>query len=211
MVMARDVLRCIAALTGSEGHSDAAWVQHGSSRSTPETPSARLRCSKLTPEENPPHGAVLLSTGQLLAWAAALAFFGVFIAVPLRTQTILRRVPSAVPLTQGRKADPMLWVPCACPSASGGWSQSTSGLGHTETSKSPAVLRVRISVSRSLVGLKLYHSYSYQMCDHRNNGTYDFSRIRKQICSTLQITDTSKIVVMTTTMKQGAIMTLGEP
>ncbi len=94
----RDLLRCIAALMGSENHSDAAWVQRDFSRLTPETPSAGLRCSKLTPEENPPHGPVLLSTGQLLRWAAALAFFGVFIAVPLRTQTILRRVLGAVPL-----------------------------------------------------------------------------------------------------------------
>jgi hypothetical protein len=44
---------------------------------------------KLTPEENPPYGPVVLNTGQLLLWSVALAFFGVFIAVPLRTQTIL--------------------------------------------------------------------------------------------------------------------------
>jgi len=59
--------------------------------------------SKLTSEENPPHGPVKLSAGQLLAWAAALAFFGVFIAVPLRTQTILReklRFPSGTATAQ---------------------------------------------------------------------------------------------------------------
>lgn len=44
---------------------------------------------KLTVEENPPLGPVVLNTGQLLLWSVALAFFGVFIAVPLRTQTIL--------------------------------------------------------------------------------------------------------------------------
>jgi hypothetical protein len=44
---------------------------------------------KLTPEENPPHGPVVLNNGQLLLWSVALAFFGVFIAVPLRSQTIL--------------------------------------------------------------------------------------------------------------------------
>jgi OPT family oligopeptide transporter len=41
--------------------------------------------------------AVELSVGQQLLWAAALAFFGVFFAVPLRKQTILReklRFPS---------------------------------------------------------------------------------------------------------------------
>lgn len=32
---------------------------------------------------------VVLSTGQLLAWAAALTYFGIFFAVPLRRQTIL--------------------------------------------------------------------------------------------------------------------------
>jgi hypothetical protein len=44
---------------------------------------------RLTVEENPPHGPVVLNTGQLLLWSVALAFFGVCIAVPLRTQTIL--------------------------------------------------------------------------------------------------------------------------
>ena len=67
-----------------------AWAsgQGGGSRS------CRLLCvgdvqGKLTPEENPPYGPVVLNTGQLLLWSVALAFFGVFIAVPLRTQTIL--------------------------------------------------------------------------------------------------------------------------
>lgn len=37
-----------------------------------------------------PEGPVVFSTGQLIAWSLALAFLGVFCAVPLRTQTILR-------------------------------------------------------------------------------------------------------------------------
>eukprot|EP01138_Halocafeteria_seosinensis_P010339 gb/GECG01010557.1/.p1 GENE.gb/GECG01010557.1/~~gb/GECG01010557.1/.p1 ORF type:complete len:748 (+),score=55.69 gb/GECG01010557.1/:1-2244(+) len=44
-------------------------------------------------------GPLKLSLGQQFLWAMALAFFGVFFAVPLRTQTILReklRFPSAV-------------------------------------------------------------------------------------------------------------------
>ncbi|KAK9840796.1 hypothetical protein WJX81_005265 [Elliptochloris bilobata] len=51
----------------------------------------------MTPDENPPNGAVVLGVGQLLLWSFSLAFLGLFIAVPLRTQTILRenlRFPS---------------------------------------------------------------------------------------------------------------------
>ncbi len=46
--------------------------------------------SEMSPEQNPPDGPITLSTAQLLAWSAALAFFGVFLAVPLRSQTIIR-------------------------------------------------------------------------------------------------------------------------
>ena len=44
----------------------------------------------MSPEQNPPDGPITLDTAQLLAWSAALAFFGVFLAVPLRSQTIIR-------------------------------------------------------------------------------------------------------------------------
>ena len=46
--------------------------------------------SEMSPDQNPPDGPITLSTGQLLLWSAALAFFGVFLAVPLRSQTIIR-------------------------------------------------------------------------------------------------------------------------
>ena len=46
--------------------------------------------SIMTPEQNPPDGPVILSYGQLVLWSLALAFLGVFCAVPLRTQTILK-------------------------------------------------------------------------------------------------------------------------
>jgi uncharacterized oligopeptide transporter (OPT) family protein len=51
----------------------------------------------LSPKENPPTGALHLSVLQLMAWSLALAFIGVFLAVPLRTQTIIKeklRFPS---------------------------------------------------------------------------------------------------------------------
>eukprot|EP00879_Flechtneria_rotunda_P019423 GHRR01020401.1.p1 GENE.GHRR01020401.1~~GHRR01020401.1.p1 ORF type:complete len:360 (+),score=103.69 GHRR01020401.1:512-1591(+) len=51
----------------------------------------------LSPEDNPPTGPIKLTPLQLLGWCAALAFFGVFVAVPLRYQTIIReklRFPS---------------------------------------------------------------------------------------------------------------------
>ena len=44
----------------------------------------------MTVEQNPPDGPVILSYGQLVLWSLALAFLGVFCAVPLRTQTILK-------------------------------------------------------------------------------------------------------------------------
>ena len=53
--------------------------------------------SIMTTEQNPPEGPVVLSYGQLVLWSLALAFLGVFCAVPLRTQTILKeklRFPS---------------------------------------------------------------------------------------------------------------------
>jgi uncharacterized oligopeptide transporter (OPT) family protein len=46
--------------------------------------------SEMSPEQNPPDGPITLDTLQLLLWSAALAFFGVFLAVPLRSQTIIR-------------------------------------------------------------------------------------------------------------------------
>ena len=51
----------------------------------------------MTTKQNPPDGPVILSYGQLVLWSLALAFLGVFCAVPLRTQTILKeklRFPS---------------------------------------------------------------------------------------------------------------------
>ena len=56
--------------------------------------------SLMSSEQNPPEGPILLSSGQLILWSLALAFIGVFCAVPLRTQTILReklRFPSGLP------------------------------------------------------------------------------------------------------------------
>jgi hypothetical protein len=46
--------------------------------------------SIMSPEDNPPNGPLKFSPGQLLLWSTALAFFGVFMAVPLRQQTIIR-------------------------------------------------------------------------------------------------------------------------
>jgi uncharacterized oligopeptide transporter (OPT) family protein len=50
----------------------------------------------LTTDEHP-SGPIILTPWQLLAWCCSLAFFGVFVAVPLRYQTIIReklRFPS---------------------------------------------------------------------------------------------------------------------
>ncbi|KAJ1948479.1 OPT super, partial [Linderina macrospora] len=57
---------------------------------------------QLEPDET--HGAQTeLSYGQLCAWGLALTFFGVFFAVPLRKQTIIReklRFPSGTATAQ---------------------------------------------------------------------------------------------------------------
>ena len=44
----------------------------------------------LTKEDNPPDGPFDLSFTELVLWTLAVAYFGAFAAVPLRTQTILR-------------------------------------------------------------------------------------------------------------------------
>lgn len=51
----------------------------------------------LTETDNPPLGAVTLTTRELMLWTLSVAFFGAFAAVPLRRQTILKeklRFPS---------------------------------------------------------------------------------------------------------------------
>lgn len=42
--------------------------------------------NELTPDENPPDGPYHFSQLQLIVWSMTLAFFGVFVAIPLRTQ-----------------------------------------------------------------------------------------------------------------------------
>ncbi|ORE19289.1 OPT superfamily oligopeptide transporter [Rhizopus microsporus] len=56
----------------------------------------------MTPNDNP-RGAVVLNCGQLILWSLAVAFFGVFFAIPLRKQTIIReklRFPSGTATAQ---------------------------------------------------------------------------------------------------------------
>lgn len=51
-----------------------------------------------------PEGPVSFSAAELILWSLALAFMGVFCAIPLRTQTILReklRFPSGEPPQRG--------------------------------------------------------------------------------------------------------------
>lgn len=51
----------------------------------------------MTPKQNPPNGPIKFSVLGLILWSLALAFIGVFCAVPLRIQTIIKeklRFPS---------------------------------------------------------------------------------------------------------------------
>ncbi|OZJ04883.1 hypothetical protein BZG36_02520 [Bifiguratus adelaidae] len=57
----------------------------------------------LTEEDNPGGGPIVLTSTQLIIWSMAVAFFGVFFAVPLRVQTIIReklRFPSGTATAQ---------------------------------------------------------------------------------------------------------------
>jgi uncharacterized oligopeptide transporter (OPT) family protein len=82
--------------------------------------------NKLTVEENPPDGPYQFSQLQLVVWSMTLAFFGVFVAIPLRAQVIEReqlRFPSgtatahviktlhAVPMDEGDDTDTRRVVP----------------------------------------------------------------------------------------------------
>ena len=44
----------------------------------------------LTKEQNPAGGPIIFPWWKLMLWSLALAFLGVFIAVPLRTQTVIK-------------------------------------------------------------------------------------------------------------------------
>jgi len=44
----------------------------------------------MTKEQNPAGGPIVLPWWKLMLWSFALAFLGVFIAVPLRTQTVIK-------------------------------------------------------------------------------------------------------------------------
>lgn len=57
----------------------------------------------MTKEDNPNGGAVILNGRQLILWSMAVAFFGVFFAIPLRKETIIReklRFPSGTATAQ---------------------------------------------------------------------------------------------------------------
>ncbi len=41
-------------------------------------------------QQNPAGGPIVFPWWQLMLWSLALAFLGVFIAVPLRTQTVIK-------------------------------------------------------------------------------------------------------------------------
>ncbi|KAG0333532.1 hypothetical protein BG000_009091 [Podila horticola] len=60
----------------------------------------------MTTEENP-SGPVFLSTGNMILWSLAIAFFGVFIAVPLRKQVIVKE---KLPFPSGTATAQMIGV-----------------------------------------------------------------------------------------------------
>lgn len=69
----------------------------------------------LTTQQNPRGGPIVFPWWQLMLWSLALAFLGVFIAVPLRTQTVIKvrrpQVSSALHCSPFQPEDSAL--PCA--------------------------------------------------------------------------------------------------
>ncbi|KAF9364858.1 hypothetical protein BGX34_000149 [Mortierella sp. NVP85] len=61
----------------------------------------------MTKEDNPPSGPVVLTATQLILWSLAIAFFGVFIAVPLRKQVIINE---KLPFPSGTATAQMIGV-----------------------------------------------------------------------------------------------------
>ncbi|KAF8984201.1 hypothetical protein BGZ46_008611 [Entomortierella lignicola] len=66
----------------------------------------------MTLEDNPatatsPGGPIFLSAGQMILWSLAVAFFGVFIAVPLRKQVVIRE---KLPFPSGTATAQMIGV-----------------------------------------------------------------------------------------------------
>ncbi|KAF9979943.1 hypothetical protein BGZ65_005769 [Modicella reniformis] len=61
----------------------------------------------MTAEDNPPSGPVVLTATQLILWCLAIAFFGVFIAVPLRRQVIIKE---KLPFPSGTATAQMIGV-----------------------------------------------------------------------------------------------------
>ncbi|KAK3817761.1 MAG: OPT oligopeptide transporter protein-domain-containing protein [Benniella sp.] len=61
----------------------------------------------MTKEDNPPSGPVVLTATQLILWSLAIAFFGVFIAVPLRKQVIIKE---KLPFPSGTATAQMIGV-----------------------------------------------------------------------------------------------------
>ncbi|KAF9578475.1 hypothetical protein BGW38_005701, partial [Lunasporangiospora selenospora] len=61
----------------------------------------------MTLEDNPAGGPFFLSTGNMILWSLAIAFFGVFIAVPLRKQVIVKE---KLPFPSGTATAQMIGV-----------------------------------------------------------------------------------------------------
>ncbi|KAF9150743.1 hypothetical protein BG015_007431 [Linnemannia schmuckeri] len=77
----------------------------------------------MTTEDNP-SGPVFLTATQMVLWCLAIAFFGVFIAVPLRTQVIIKE---KLPFPSGTATAQMIGVLHNAPLVARGGGQSKHG------------------------------------------------------------------------------------
>ena len=64
----------------------------------------------MTKEQNPAGGPIVFPWWKLMLWSLALAFLGVFIAVPLRTQTVIKVIHASRTCGLPTK-DFSAWVP----------------------------------------------------------------------------------------------------
>ncbi|KAI1313838.1 hypothetical protein EDD11_002470 [Mortierella claussenii] len=92
----------------------------------------------MTKEDNPIGGGpVVLTTGQLILWCLAIAFFGVFIAVPLRAQVIVKE---KLPFPSGTATAQMIGVLHNTPLVV---QEEEGGGGHGDGTETGTVLRQR--------------------------------------------------------------------
>ncbi|KAG0265382.1 hypothetical protein DFQ27_000669 [Actinomortierella ambigua] len=128
----------------------------------------------MTKEDNP-SGPMFLTTGELILWSIAIAFFGVFIAVPLRKQVIVRE---KLPFPSGTATAQMISVlhhtplkvrdQTIHPPATSATSTATANTALLRRRQANRLLSMDEEAGRELVQgapIKTYNSFSARVAD----------------------------------------------